>query len=690
MIQLQIKKYFKLGLMGILLTTLFFSVINCNQIQTGIWNQIIKENIVLNDPNTPDKSSPVSMCEDAKYFYVLMNDVFRVSKELVYPDKFDATTMAKSNDDDITDQDLNSEKFDPHPAIDSRLPWGWTAVETYNTPSFITTPAAKLSCRAIVNFKGKIYGSFSNEVLFYTEFDKTPLYNQILVLDDNGVWQETGMKGPTVQTPHYNKPNEQITAEMISADKMIMEAGDIVPAENRLFPWNEDFEPFTDEEISKLSVDERNAYQIAAFFDTNQVRATEAVKLMDVGGVLNIVYSDAYLDEKDDSSSTIFGKNPIYRLYKVDDPESASPQLTLTDLDETGKTLFSEQELLTAIQTRMVAESESYGVARYKVLLEKLFVPTNDSQTESIKIYTSVNDTVSYTRINRFYLQESFPQIFTRYVYDTVADKHLFFSKGALYLLTPDSFPTTADKLENVTVGKLLSSYTQSYSYFDKDDNELTQDITYNQYRYVDFYHYVSDLGESYYVLGAAYSKEDLADDVDDETDSKSSRFDMFIYKGDYDSLTDSSWVLQTVEDINRTSTTTALDNFTSSNSSSTETRLSYFSYYQAKTGDRNINQLMVGSSKGIMDGSPNPKSSSVDYTSPSITLVDEGANDITFEGNILSISISSSNIKSFYNGTAYIKSGVNNDVITNVPVLFALTAGNGLWINYNRYWNRQ
>ena len=162
-------------------------------------------------------------------------------------------------------------------------------------------------------------------------------------------------------------------------------------------------------------------------------------------------------------------------------------------------------------------------------------------------------------------------------------------------------------------------------------------------------------------------------------------RYDIWSYTGDILSATCNSWAHQTISG----STLTKNDK-NSSRKSRILTPTSFVFYTNDISprpdnypidSTRTIHPLLLGTNKGFYTADPDPSSTDTQTPFASTSSSNGDKPNYAYEKNISTITISSSHISGFYPTTAIVDE-------VEVPVLFVFTAGNGLWLNYNRYFN--
>lgn len=658
------KKITKITLMHLLSLILsFFLFITC---KGGVNILVVYEQNPLNG-NLEDQATPTGMIEDENYFYCAMNLPWRAKKIISYPEGYKKPRNK-------VDKNLGTPEYEPLPEDDNRIIPQWEVLNRFNTKHSFAANA--VSCRALVYFKGTVYGSFSDERLLFPSTTEWGQYNYILKLNEEGVWVDTTIPHPNIEAPALD------TTDYLSIDS----------DKDRLFGYLEDLSLYQGKPLSSLSNDEKNSYELAKLFYTNQIRRSEAGMFYVVEDQLYILYNDAYIRNHNPSSSIVFGKNPLMRLYKVKDIET-TPSLELVHYDKSlpSESYCSEKELLEAIKNRMSLENESYGIARAKVLKEKLFRKSISGDKESIKFYDDAGESspsVSYTQIKFFFLPHTVPSHFTRSLKEESTGIHLFLCKEGLFQLDTSGINevliSLTDKIpygveinlqsaeKNVTIIDSSVRLPQNV----QEQEELKKKY-YTRYRIIDFYTYQHPESLLQHTCVATAMQNPV---------EKGRRYDVWRYTGNILDATNSSWQLQSVES-NKLATKKIKDSL--SNNSSNEWIPTSFVFYSTRpatpqegypiTDERMIHKLLLGSNKGFFTADPNPSSTSVLTPFEAISLARANEVNYCYTTNILTLPIANGHITGFYPTVAKVDG-------FSVPICFFLTAGNGLWLNYNRY----
>ncbi len=666
----------------IILLTLF--LVSCT-VTAGIFSQIVNERAVFNG-SLNDKASPTAMTEDENYFYVVMNRPYRASKTLVYPEGY--------VDSIIEDEQALTEKDE------NRYIEVWESIDLNAKDFFTNTTDHSLSCRTIFYhdptdnnvYDGAIYAVFSNDALTYDTSIDFEHYSKILRLSADGKsWIDTKMPQPPYEAPQRN----------------LTDASLIDPSNNRLFSYAEDLDDYENGtiDLGTLSIDERNSYEIAYTYNMNQIRRPEAIQFFTIENSLYILYSDTYLRDDELSSEINFARNPIYKLYKVDNLETTPSLIPVTIQDDArvskNTELISEKEVLEAIKAEMVASNSNFCVARYKVLTDQnqgtklgILKKAGDGEREYFNEIlkpadpSSEGGSVSYAQKRRLYFQDTHYSTFSRHIIDnksTQTDKNFLFSKDFLYKLRNASTtnPTLEDWTEKLPLGLEITAENEQlvppgHTFPDPDDeSEENQDNISNQfkrYRFCDFYIFTPE-GENQRIhVSLAIST----------VNNVNTRFIVAGAEGTLDDKTPNSWILQDINTYNLKETS----------SSFIEVTPTFFSYYKAdkvaigaNNNTREINSLTMATNNGFYHTVPNPGDGNQPGAFDGPEIDKAGEDPVPYEANILSISLSSSYITGFYPSKAKIDV---DGTLKEVSVMFAFTAGNGLWLNYNQFWNRE
>ena len=643
-----------LFLLGIVL--LFNS---CDPIHGSVINEIPPLN-----GNLSDQATPTAMCEDENYFYVLMNMPWRATKKLSYPENYNPGKTK-------VDANPNTPEYEPLPSDDARMIPEWEVLDRFQTTHTFSPNA--ISCRSIVNFKDTIYASFCDESLRYqnnTQFDN---YNFILKLNDDGVWVDSTIPIPPLESPALNETDPS----------------KIDINNHRLFGYLEDLEHYA-KNINDLSEDERNGYEVAQKFYTNQIRKIEASTFYVIDEQLYILFSDVHIRDYNLSSPVKFASSPLMQLYRVDNIESSPTLVQLSYNRMLEPSIYkSESELLQLIKDRMGNFNENYLVARGKVIISTLYAKSSQGESEWLKVYTKENNSwqsTSYTKIAHHYRSNTIASYPSKAYLQESPKAILFFSKDGIFQLQDGASPSLINITEKLPYGIQIDSQvtTNAISLIDintslpstQEEEDLLKKRFYTRYKINDFYTYkhpVSGLQHSL-IITAMLNKID-----------GTKRYDIWSYTGNILNATYTSWELQTIEGSN------IIKSDKKGIQKSKILMPTSFVFYTNEafpmvenypiSSNRTIHQLLLGTNRGFYTADPDPQTTQTKTPFSSTSSTNAEKLNYCYDKNISTITISSSHISGFYPTVAIV------DEI-KVPVLFVFTAGNGLWLNYNRYFN--
>lgn len=656
----------------------------------GIFSQIVNERALFNG-SLNDKASPLSMTEDDRFFYVIMNRLYQAEKRLIYP---------KGYQEGFTDRPLTEKD-------ENRSVLKWESLDL-NIKSFFPNAASvnSVSCRHAVVFNGVLYASFSDDSLTFDGAADSDSYSKVVRLLSPSDPKQRKWEAVPVIFPKVDSPAPDLT-----------DPARIDPQNDRVFSYHPDFSFFEKKQTNggELTGEAKAAFQLAKNYDRGQIRRPELIRFFEMNHRLYGLFSETYLKKADPdkgNAAQTFAKNPVYRLFRLDSVDSAPalvPVFFQNDPHLGDSRFISEITVMEAIRAEMQATGCNFATARLRVFTdqntapEKLSVlrPATPNDKHSFYLYDpKQNKEVSYTKNKRLFRPDAHYAMFTRSLFDQKStrpedERCYLFHKNGLFRLTDAD--TDSPKLKEVTEklpqGMKIKDNRETflppdYPFPDQEKPAADPNQTdFKTYRYCDCFLYSPNDDPALQRIEVAWAMSAFQKKAKEKTSLRVAG-----YEGDLDSLTADLWKDQKVN------TTHVKESGSASGIRVTPTAFAYYRVPKqtfpapaggkaAANGVRQIDSLLMGSNNGFYHATPNPGAGNAPaaFDGPKLDLA--GTAPVPYEKNIFSLSLSGSHITGFYASSATVT--VGGSPVT-VPVLFAFTAENGLWLNYNRFWNRE